>query len=64
MPELNEINVDAYHHMAVARSAFGGVELCYVLPVLRITSCVPKIIINDTNNFFLNCNQHFRNFKL
>jgi len=37
MPELNEINVDAYHHMAVARSAFGGVELCYVLPVLRIT---------------------------
>ena len=24
---------------------------------------VPKIIINDTIFFFLNCNQHFANFK-
>jgi len=24
---------------------------------------VPKITINDTIKFFLNCNQHFVNFK-
>jgi len=24
---------------------------------------VPRIIINDTINFVLNCNQHFGNFK-
>jgi len=31
--------------------------------ILCGTKVLPKVITNDTVNLFLNCNQHFRNFK-
>ena len=38
-------------------------EAGYVAETLARYKCAKNIIINDTTNLFLNCNQHFGNFK-
>jgi len=41
----------------------GGELICGLPAVYTGNESVPKIIINYTIKLFLNCNQHFGNFK-
>ena len=51
-------------------SSLSCLSLCYscmfcfnLCAYFRLRKSMPKIIINDTVDFFVNCNQHFGNFE-
>jgi len=59
---LNFTNFLCISHMAVARSSSGDIAICYVLPVLWITSCFHTMVSvvrreRNNRNYYVDSNQ-------